>query len=246
MSACHRGFAGVSAHHRLSGSQADDALLRLIQLCVASHCCYKIPEKNKVVEIRLAHGFGCFSPWSFDSIVSRPGVREDVMAEGHGRRTLLTSWWPASSENQSLSWRAFSSFCSTSAQACRTWPPTFRAGLPPQLSVPQANHLWKHPHRYTHNCASLISWGSLSSHKVTKNLPSWPLWKKECGESHTGAWLLFEGDTHFFWSVSVIQVSHVTMSYFRGDRNLQPHLGSGNKRQLQYMVDSKWLLIALK
>jgi hypothetical protein len=37
---------------------------------------------------------------STDSIVSGPMVRQSFMAEGHGGRELLTSWWPGSRETE--------------------------------------------------------------------------------------------------------------------------------------------------
>jgi uncharacterized metal-binding protein len=49
------------------------------------HCCGQVFEKiNSKEEILiLAHGFQGYSPCSVCSVVSKPVVRQDAMAEGH-------------------------------------------------------------------------------------------------------------------------------------------------------------------
>jgi hypothetical protein len=66
------------------------------------HCCGQVFEKiNSKEEILiLAHGFQGYSPCSVCSVVSKPVVRQDAMAEGHGGAQLLTSGQLGSRERQ--------------------------------------------------------------------------------------------------------------------------------------------------
>jgi hypothetical protein len=58
---------------------------------LAFHHCDRRAEKTNLKEERfiLAHGFGGFSPWLLDSIVSGPSVRQNIMARSVWRRKAV-------------------------------------------------------------------------------------------------------------------------------------------------------------
>jgi hypothetical protein len=56
--------------------------------------CGKIPDTDNLKEesFILVHSFSNISPWSVALLAFGSMVRQNIMAEGHHRANLLTSW----------------------------------------------------------------------------------------------------------------------------------------------------------